>query len=69
LGGLIAEAYDVQDFQLSGGEDWLRTERYDVAARAGRDVSEAELGEMVKALLADRFKLRVRTEKRANCRP
>ena len=64
LAGLIAEAYDVQDFQLSGGEDWLRTERYDVAARAGRDVSEAELGEMVKALLADRFKLRVRTETR-----
>jgi len=64
LAGLIAEAYDVQDFQLSGGEDWLRTERYDVAARAGRDVSEAELGEMVKGLLADRFKLRVRTETR-----
>jgi uncharacterized protein (TIGR03435 family) len=64
LAWLIAEAYGVQDFQLSGGEDWLRTERYDVAARAGRDVSEAELGEMVKALLADRFKLRVRTETR-----
>jgi uncharacterized protein (TIGR03435 family) len=64
LAGLIAEAYDVHDFQLSGGADWLRTERYDVAARAGRDVSEAELGEMVKALLADRFKLRVRTETR-----
>ena len=64
LAGLIAEAYDVQDFQLSGGEDWLRTERYDVAARAGRDVSEAELAEIVKALLADRFKLRVRTETR-----
>lgn len=61
---LIAEAYEVHDFQLSGGEDWVRTERYDVAARAGRDVSMAELGEMVKALLADRFKLRVRTETR-----
>lgn len=32
---LIAEAYEVQDFQLSGGEDWVRTERYDVSARAG----------------------------------
>lgn len=64
LAWLIAEAYGVQDFQLSGGEDWVRTERYDVAARAGRDVSETELGEMVKALLADRFKLRVRTETR-----
>ena len=64
LAWLISEAYDVHDFQVSGGEDWVRTERYDVAARAGRDVSEAELGEMVKALLADRFKLRIRTEMR-----
>src|SRR5687768_864806 len=64
VAGLIAEAYEVQDFQLSGGEDWVRTERYDVAARAGRDVSQTELREMVKALLGDRFKLRARTETR-----
>ena len=62
LAGLIAEAYEVQDFQLSGGEDWVRTERYDVAARAGRDVSQTELKEMMKGLLGDRFTLRVRTE-------
>lgn len=61
---LIAEAYEVQEFQLSGGEDWVRTERYDVAARAGREVSQTELRDMVKALLADRFKLRVRSETR-----
>ena len=64
VAGLITEAYEVQDFQLSGGEDWVRAERYDVAARAGREVSPAELRDMVKALLADRFKLRVRTETR-----
>ena len=64
VAGLITYAYEVQDFQLSGGEDWVRTERYDVAARAGREVSQAELREMVKALLADRFRLRVRTETR-----
>jgi uncharacterized protein (TIGR03435 family) len=64
LAGLITEAYDVHDFQLSGGEDWVRTERYDVSARAGRQVSQAELREMVKTLLAERFKLRVRTETR-----
>lgn len=64
LTGLITEAYDVHDVQLSGGEDWVRTERYDVSARAGRQVSQAELREMVKTLLAERFKLRVRTETR-----
>ena len=62
--GLIAEAYEVQDFQLSGGEDWVRSERYDVAARARREVSQTEIREMVKTLLADRFKLRVKTETR-----
>jgi len=62
--GLITYASDVQDFQLSGGENWVRTERYDVSARAGREASQAELREMVKALLADRLKLRVRTETR-----
>ncbi|HEX6260370.1 MAG TPA: TIGR03435 family protein [Woeseiaceae bacterium] len=61
---LIAEAYEVQDFQLSGGQDWVRSERYDVAARAGREVSQMELRDMVKTLLADRFNLRVRTETR-----
>lgn len=64
VAGLIASAYDVQDFQLSGGEEWVRTERYDVAARAGREVSQTELREMVKTLLADRFKLRVRIDTR-----
>jgi uncharacterized protein (TIGR03435 family) len=64
VAGLIAEAYEVQAFQLSGGEDWVRSERYDVAARAGREVSQTKLREMVKALLADRLKLRVRTETR-----
>lgn len=64
VAGLMTEAYEVQDFQLSGGEDWVRTERYDVAARAGREVSPTELREMVKALLGDRFRLRVRTETR-----
>ena len=64
VAALITLAYGVQDFQLSGGEDWVRTERYEVAARAGREISSTELREMVKALLADRFKLRVRIETR-----
>jgi uncharacterized protein (TIGR03435 family) len=64
VAGLITYAYEVQDFQVSGGDGWVRTDRYDVSARAGRETSQAELREMVKALLADRFTLRVRTETR-----
>src|SRR6266404_6514616 len=33
---LIEFAYDVQDFQLSGGPGLLRTERYDIVAKAER---------------------------------
>lgn len=64
VAALIAYAYDVQNHQLSGGPAWVRTDRYEVAARAGREVSQTELRAMVTALLADRFKLRVRTETR-----
>ena len=64
VAGLIAYAYEVPDFQIGGGQDWVRSVRYDVAARAGREASAAELREMVKTLLADRFTLRVRTETR-----
>jgi len=61
VASLIAYAYEVQDFQVSGGEDWVRTERYDVTARAGHEVTPAELRDMVKAMLAERFNLRVRS--------
>jgi uncharacterized protein (TIGR03435 family) len=61
---LITYAYDVQDHQLTGGPDWVRTDRYEVAARAGREVSATERRAMVKTLLEDRFKLHVRTERR-----
>jgi uncharacterized protein (TIGR03435 family) len=75
---LIQQAWDVRDFQISGGPDWLDTERYDIAARGdGPGVSEDEMRNMpevernkleekflmrVRALLADRFQLKVHRE-------
>jgi uncharacterized protein (TIGR03435 family) len=64
VAALVAYAYDVGDHQLSGGPDWVRTERYEVQARAGRQVSTTDVRAMVKTLLEDRFALRVRTETR-----
>ena len=64
VAALMVYAYDVGNHQVIGGPDWLRTERYEIAARAGRAVSQPELRAMVKTLLADRFKLRVKTETR-----
>jgi len=32
---LLTQAYDVRDFQISGGPGWISTERYDIMAKAG----------------------------------
>ncbi len=36
LRGMITFAYDVRDFQISGGPGWVGTERFDVMARPDR---------------------------------
>jgi uncharacterized protein (TIGR03435 family) len=70
---LITFAYDIRDHQLSGGPGWIDTDRYDITARLDHDsaaaepqgfsdASSARLRARVRALLADRFKLAVRSE-------
>jgi uncharacterized protein (TIGR03435 family) len=56
---LTQRAYGVMDWNVSGGPGWIRTDRYDVAAKANvqGDLTEAELQPMLAKLLADRFKL------------
>jgi len=64
LQNLILRAYQVQPFQIIGGPDWIRSDRFDVIASAGAEVPPAQLNVMLQALLADRFKLAVHTETR-----
>src|SRR5579872_1572706 len=72
---LIGFAYDVRDFQISGGPGWLSSEKYDIEAKPEgltgdptklseeqRQHQEEQLRLMVQSLLADRFKLTVRHE-------
>lgn len=55
---LVAIAYGVQLFQVSGGPRWVDTEHFDVEAKLdGADVRTGQESAMVRALLADRFKL------------
>jgi uncharacterized protein (TIGR03435 family) len=62
---LITYAYDVKDYQVSGGPGWLDTIRYEVLAKSGTATTEpASAAERmtlmrakVQALLADRFQL------------
>lgn len=67
---LIRFAYNIKDFQLSGGPNWINSEGYDIDAKVEDSVveqlqklpTEQRLDQnrrMVQSLLADRFKLSV----------
>jgi uncharacterized protein (TIGR03435 family) len=58
---LIQRAYGVMDWNVSGGPGWIRTDRFDVAAKANvaGNLTEAQLQPMLQKLLAERFKLRL----------
>jgi uncharacterized protein (TIGR03435 family) len=63
---LIRAAYEVQDFQVVGGPSWQLSNKFDIVAKAedGFTGSTKDVLPMMKALLADRFKLKVHTETR-----
>lgn len=70
---LITVAYRLQPSQLVGGPDWISTDRFDILAKPPDGVSlrsaapgtgPAPLQLMLRALLADRFKLKVHNESR-----
>jgi len=57
---LIQQAYNVKDFQISGGPGWINSERYDLVAKADGDVGRMEqIRPLIQKLLADRFQLTV----------
>lgn len=68
---LISVAYQVQAFQIVGGPNWLQSDRFDVVATVDDStttppafgMSESVRG-MLRALLADRFKLLLKHETR-----
>jgi uncharacterized protein (TIGR03435 family) len=59
---LIGYAYDVREFQISGGPGWLRSEEYTIVARPGGDAGRERILAMVRNLLAERFQLTVHHE-------
>jgi uncharacterized protein (TIGR03435 family) len=59
---LLAEAYHVYDFQISGPK-WIDLERYDLEAKFRGDTpSKTQLRAMLQKLLADRFGVRAHRE-------
>lgn len=69
LAALITFAYDIQDFQLSGGPSWVYAgpmdpDAYQFTAKAEGDAipTKDQFQRMLQALLADRFQLKVHRE-------
>ena len=64
LAELIRFAYELQPFQLTGGPDWINSQRFDVTATTGGQSGPPLLRQMLQSLLAERFNLAVHTETR-----
>jgi bla regulator protein BlaR1 len=74
LKNLISFAYDMRPYQISGGSQWVDTERYDIDARAATSDANTPMDpakmsqerrkilEGLKSLLADRFQLALHSE-------
>src|SRR5688572_21935954 len=61
---LLTSAYDLETFRIVGGPEWIDSDRFDVQAWAATAVSRADTMLMMRAMLADRFQLRARVERR-----
>lgn len=57
LAGLIANAYGNDEGNVVGGPSWLDYNRYDIVAKTAPATTSADQKLMLRALLADRFKL------------
>jgi len=61
---LIRVANLVEEVQIDGGPGWIASDRFAIEATAGPNVTAEDARAMVRAMLADRFKLKTHTEKR-----
>jgi uncharacterized protein (TIGR03435 family) len=72
LKGLICTAFDIQYWQLSGGDAWMEKDRYDIEARpaettpqitynvrhSNNTIADPRLRQMLQTLLIERFQLK-----------
>lgn len=55
--GILEDAYLLQGTQIVGTPGWAETARFDIEARVGPEITNAQFRLMEQALLADRFHL------------
>jgi uncharacterized protein (TIGR03435 family) len=59
---LIRTAYQIEDFEISGGPNWYNADQFDIVAKAEHSPPQEQMRLMLRTLLADRFKLTVHHE-------
>src|ERR1700722_18502789 len=59
---LIATAYGVDVANVQGGPAWLERDHYDIRAKVPPNTTQEDVKFMLRALLADRFHLMVKTD-------
>jgi uncharacterized protein (TIGR03435 family) len=59
---LIKMAYAVMDFQIAGAPEWVNSEGFDIVAKAEGGLSAGRMLLALRALLEDRFQLKVHRE-------
>ncbi len=61
LKNVLARAYDVKSYQITG-PSWLDSERYDIVAKVPDGAPKEQLPAMLQNLLAERFKMKLHRE-------
>jgi uncharacterized protein (TIGR03435 family) len=61
---LLMYAHDVAEFQIAGGPEWVRTQRFEVQATAEGAPPADRIRLMLQRLLAERFNLQTHVEAR-----
>jgi uncharacterized protein (TIGR03435 family) len=61
---LVVEAYKLTDDRVTGGPGWIKSESFDIVAKAAPTSTEDDLRRMLQTLLAERFKLVIHHEEK-----
>jgi uncharacterized protein (TIGR03435 family) len=64
LRDLIHEAYELMDYQITGGPAWVGADRFDIVATTETPVEKPVMLRMLRQLLAERFHLKAMLETR-----
>ena len=64
LQGLMTRAWRIQQDQVEGGPSWIRSDGYDIEAKANGDSPADQMWLMLRALLTERFRLTIQIETR-----